>query len=224
VLDVFCLDYGRVGLIARGLARRQPGGSLSALLQPFRPLLLSFSGRGELMTLTAAEIAGEESRLQGEALFSGFYLNELLLRVLHRHEANATLFGAYAEAIGGLGGGGDIEPILRRFEFVLLDELGYAVDLEHDALSGRALDPELDYRLDPQRGFVAAFAVGEGRGADYAGRDLIALARGDYAACGPAAKRLVRTLLRPHLGDAPLASRTMFATAAASDPQAVSSS
>ncbi|MFT4768876.1 MAG: DNA repair protein RecO (recombination protein O), partial [Glaciecola sp.] len=82
LLDVFSVEHGRLGLIARGLSRRRRGGPLGAILQPFRPLLLSFSGKGELLTLTGAESGGELPPLHGEALLSAFYLNELLLRLL----------------------------------------------------------------------------------------------------------------------------------------------
>jgi DNA repair protein RecO (recombination protein O) len=217
LLDVFSVEQGRLGLIARGLNRRRRGGSLAALLQPFRPLLLSFSGRGELLTLTAAEAAGALAPLRGKAMFSAFYLNELLLRLLQRFEAHSDLFVAYAEALGELSAAGaqsaPLEPALRRFELRLLEELGYSVDLTREAHSNEAVVADAAYALVPDFGLrrVTDDAVSAER--LFRGEDLLAIARGEFATTGAGpAKRLVRTLLHPHLGAAPLRSRAMFST------------
>lgn len=223
LLETFSLDHGRVPLVARGVSRRRRGGSLAAVLQPFRPLLLSFSGKGELMSLGAAEVASELPPLQGEALFSGFYLNELLLRVLQRFEPNPPLFAAYASALSDLSQARPIEPTLRRFEFILLEVLGYAIDLEYEAQTGDRLDPDAHYRLDTQRGFLRCARTDLGNTQSFAGGDLRALARGDFGECAVAAKRLVRALLQPHLGDAPLKSRKMFAASLTQSQEAAPS-
>lgn len=217
LLDVFSVEHGRLGLVAKGLSRRRRGGPLGAVLQPFRPLLLSFSGKGELLTLTGAESGGELPPLKGEALFSAFYLSELLLRLLQRFEVQPSVFTAYGAAIADLSDVSQsardrsaLEPALRRFEFSLLEELGYAVDLTSDASKGHAIRPDAYYSL------VAEFGLREivGSGSSemhFSGQEIIALAEGRVdGVYSAAAKRMVRALLRPHLGTAPLQSRSMF--------------
>lgn len=217
LLEVFSVEHGRLGVLARGLTRRRRGGSLGSLLQPFRPLLLSVSGKGELLTLTAAEAAGEMPPLHGEALLSGFYLNELLLRLLQRFEAQPDLFTAYGAAIADLsdaalarGARGALEPALRRFEFRLLEALGYAVDLSSDATTGQPIRGDAQYRLEPQYGMQETGAVSGTVANTYRGDDLIAIFEGRFERSPVAAKRLVRALLEPHLGATPLRSRSMF--------------
>ncbi|MFT7288588.1 MAG: DNA repair protein RecO (recombination protein O) [Halieaceae bacterium] len=221
ILEVFCLQAGRAALVMRGASRRRPGGSLSAVLQPFRPLLLSFTGRSELQTLTGAETAGDLAVLGGDALLSAFYLNELLLRLLHKHEAHPQLFAVYGSALGRLADGDPIEPVLREFEFSLLQDLGYAVDMRHEESSGSPLDPQGRYRLAADMGFELVPALAETPGDGYLGCDLLAIAEGSYGnELAPVAKRLMRELLAPHLGSAPLRSRMMFAGRARSAGQA----
>ncbi|MFT4873668.1 DNA repair protein RecO [Congregibacter sp.] len=220
LLDVFSVEHGRLGLIARGLSRRRRGGPLGAILQPFRPLLLSFSGKGELLTLTGAESGGELPPLHGEALLSAFYLNELLLRLLQRFEVQPAVFTAYGAAIADLSDIASVasartalEPALRRFEFRLLEELGYAVDLSTDASRGAAIRAEARYVLVPDFGFRETSASAASN-VSFAGTEIMAIAQGRFeAGNGLAAKRMVRALLRPHLGAAPLRSRSMFETA-----------
>jgi DNA repair protein RecO (recombination protein O) len=99
ILEVFTPEHGRISALARGARRKSRGGSAAALLQLFTPLLLSFSGRGELKTLTAREAAGTAVSLRGDRLYSGLYVNELLVRLLHRYDPHPQLFVAY----GGTG-------------------------------------------------------------------------------------------------------------------------
>ncbi len=97
LLEIFTPDHGRVGLVARGA--RSPKSRLYGVLQPFQPLLISWVGRGELATLSGAEANGPPQRLQGKSVISGFYINELLLRLLHRHDPHAALFDGYARTL-----------------------------------------------------------------------------------------------------------------------------
>ncbi|MFK7828387.1 MAG: DNA repair protein RecO [Congregibacter sp.] len=217
MLEILSAEHGRLSLVARGLSRRRSGGTLGALLQPFRPLLLSFSGKGEMLTLTAAEAAGELAELRGNAMLSGLYLNELLVRLLHRFVTHPSLFIAYANALADMSLQRSIEPILRRFEFAVLDELGYGVDLLHAGDSGESIRSEQSYRLIPQQGFSALSSpMHADRTRVFSGRDLLAMAAGDFASADShSAKRLVRLLVQPYLGDVPLRSRSMFAAPAA---------
>ncbi|WOJ93921.1 DNA repair protein RecO [Congregibacter variabilis] len=220
LLDVFSVEHGRLGLVARGLSRRRRGGPLGAVLQPFRPLLLSFSGKGELLTLTGAESGGELPPLHGEALLSAFYLSELLLRLLQRFEVQPAIFTAYGAAIADLSDIADgertrvaLEPALRRFEFRLLEELGYAVDLSTEASRGALIRADASYALVPDFGLREIAVAAPASNSSFSGAEVIAIAQGDFAgANGTAAKRMVRILLHPHLGSAPLRSRSMFET------------
>lgn len=211
LLEAFTAEHGRLSLVARGARRRARGGSAAALLQPFTPLLLSFGGRAELKTLAAAEPAGASSSLRGERLISGLYLNELLVRILHRNDAHPRLFAAYTEALAGLAAGGSQEAVLRLFELTLLGELGYSFDLGCDGASGEPVAAGDLYRYEPGCGMVrlaVAEAVPEGA---YSGAQLLAMAAGELDGDARAAcKRLLREALAEHLGDQPLRSRELF--------------
>jgi DNA repair protein RecO (recombination protein O) len=214
LLDVFTAEFGRISMVARGTRRPSRRGSGAALLQPFIPLLLSFSGRSELKTLAAIEPAQRGLMLRGERMFSGMYMNELLVRLLHRHDAHPVLFSAYDRALKALAGSAVVDAVLRPFEICLLDELGYNFALTVDGASGEAVHPARWYRYDPGYGVVAGGNAGEQPTNAYLGSDLLAMACGDFA--GPArltAKRLLREALAVHLGDTPLRSRELFRAA-----------
>lgn len=201
LLETFTRDHGRVGLIARGVrgARGQPQ---RALLQPLQPLLLAAMGQGELLRLTQSEAAGPPSSLQGEATLAAFYLNELLLRLLPRGDAQTPLFWRYTECIGALTGA-HAGWELRRFERDLLGALGYGLALDVEAEGEREVDAELRYRFDPETGPRRA-GVGEpgGNAATISGAALLALARDEMpdAAAQAELRRLMRGVLRFHLG------------------------
>ena len=203
LLEILSRDHGRVGVVARGA--RQPRARLRAVLQPFAPLLLSWSGRGDLATLTAAEPEGPARLLQGEALLGGFYLNELLLRLLGRWDPCPEVYGVYGSALAGLHLQGCDPIVLRRFERSLLDALGYGVHLESDAAGGPIL-PERRYRFEAGHGLAAA---AEGA---YAGVCLQAFQRGEPMApdCLNQIRRLLQAALQSHLGPRPLKSRELL--------------
>jgi DNA repair protein RecO (recombination protein O) len=218
ILELFTPEHGRVSAVARGARRRSRGGSAAALLQLFTPLLLSFSGRGELKTLNATEAAGAAIRLRGDHLFSGMYVNELLVRLLHRHDPHPRLFAAYGETLESLASEGGVEVALRGFELVLLDELGYSFDLGLDGYSSEAVREEAWYHYHEDYGLVERGELMDPERPAYAGGDLLAISRGELG--GPAAgtaKRLLRHALASHLGDAPLKTRDLFRSRAASN-------
>jgi len=209
LLELFTRRHGRLGVIAKGARRaRSP---LRATLIPFQPLVLGFSGRGELPTLTTAEPAGAAPAIAGEALFCGLYLNELLLRLLHRHDPHERLFENYSEALGRLGEGRDTEATLRVFEKRLLEDIGFGLVLDHDVQDGAPIQPGLLYRYVPERGPVPALAA-DGEGIAVQGASLLALACErlvDEAALREV-KQLMRVLLARQLGERPLTSRGLF--------------
>ena len=139
LLEIFSEAHGRVGLVARGVrsAKSRQRGDL----QPFRPLRLSWSGRGELGTLTGVEADGVAPPLQGPGLYSAFYVNELLVRLLARQDPHPPLYALYRDSLERLARCTDIEPVLRIFEKRLLEEIGYGLLLDCEVEHGDAGAP-----------------------------------------------------------------------------------
>jgi DNA repair protein RecO (recombination protein O) len=171
LLEVWTLAYGRVGLVARGV--RAPRSRLQPLLQPFLPLLLSWTGKGELPTLTGAEEAGPAITLTPERVWSGFYVNELIWRLTKRHDPHAGLFAAYQQVLMALAQQTSQEVALRVFEKRLLSEIGYGLHLECEALTGQPLEPDHIYLYVLDQGPIAVAAHQDG--IDISGNGLLAL-------------------------------------------------
>lgn len=171
LLEVFTAEYGRVGLIAKGV--RRPKSPLRGVLQPFQPLLISFSGKSELKTLRSAELQGVPQPLLGDAVMAGFYVNELLLKILQREDSYPSLFAAYGNTVRQLRSGRPAWP-LRRFEQALLGEQGYAVETRFDA-DGEILEPSMKYGYEAEHGATALAKIG----AQVHGRTLLALNSND---------------------------------------------
>jgi DNA repair protein RecO (recombination protein O) len=152
LLEVFTKDHGRLGMVARGA--RGPANRQRPSLQSFRPLLVSWSSRGELGTLTGCESNGPMIALEGTALFSGFYLNELLMRLLLRQDPHAGLFHCYEQTLKGLSVEGG-QRSLRLFEKKLLEELGYGLQLERDVQEHQPLAADGAYEFRLEHGPVA---------------------------------------------------------------------
>ncbi|MCY1286115.1 DNA repair protein RecO [compost metagenome] len=189
---------------------RSARGKSGTLARPFLPLEIELRGRGELKTVTRLESAGIPNLLTGEPLFSGLYLNELLIRLLPAEDPHPPLFEHYAATLQALAVGRPLEPLLRAFEWRLLDELGYGFALDCD-LHGAPVAADGLYRLLPDAGLERVELLQPGL---FHGRELLALAEADWAATGAlaAAKRLMRQALAPHLGGRPLVSRELFMT------------
>ncbi len=209
VVETFTRTHGRVAMIARGAKR--PHSALRGSIMAFQPLGLSWSGRGELRLLHRAEWQGGQQRLQGSALLCGFYLNELLLKLLPREDAHETLFTDYQEALARLALEPEAGAALRRFEKALLRELGYALPLERDGASGIQIDPGMSYAYNPERGPIAVNGVGHA-GLVLSGRTLLDIVQDDYSdpATLQQAKALMRLLIGHRLEQKPLNSRRIF--------------
>jgi|SRR3990172_827949 len=209
LIDVFIRGHGRLSMVARGAKR--PRSSLRGVLLSFQPLLLSWYGRGEVRTLARAEWIGGLPLLRGEALLCGFYLNELLLRMLAKEDPHDELFEHYRGALGKLAAAAPSAPILRAFEKTLLKELGYALTLDRDVGTGRKIDPGATYVYDPERGPLELNGAAGGE-VQLSGRTLIDIARDDYS--NPAtlqeAKALMRMAIGCRLGSVALNSRRIF--------------
>lgn len=207
LVEAYTAAHGRVGLVARGA--RSSKSRLRGVLQPFRRLLLSWSGGGELVTLTGAEEVGPFLDLSGERVASGFYLNELLLRLTQRNDPHPEAFAAYGTALQCLVQGADAEAVLRIFEKRLLEGLGYALPLR--AAGDAALEPQRAYVYVPELGPLPAEGCPH-QGVPIAGAALLALQeeRLERSEELRQCKVLMRTVLARYLGDRPLRSRELF--------------
>ena len=212
LVDFFTMDYGRVRAVAKGA--RNAKSKHRSLLQLFQPLLVSLSGRGELKTLTGLESSLGALRLEGQRLFSGMYINELLMRLLMNHVEHKQLYLAYQDTIAGLQGDSAIQLLLRQFELCLLSELGYGVNLDSDCHTHEPIDVERSYRFTPDIGFQVLVDDGQHNiSKAYLGSHIVSLREHDLTDTEvvKAAKRLLRTALAAHLGGKPLHSRSLFA-------------
>jgi DNA repair protein RecO (recombination protein O) len=173
ILEVFTRHHGRVALVAKGAKR--PSSNFRPVLLPLQPLHLGFGGDAEIRTLKGAEWVGGHVMPTGDALLSGYYLNELLLRLLARDDPHPRLFDAYAAAVGTLASehGEAREPALRAFELLLLREIGLLPSLDLQTMTMAALDPQARYSLVPEAGLMAVHEE-EGR-ASLTGAQWLAL-------------------------------------------------
>ncbi len=207
VVEAFTRAHGRVAMVARGAKR--PRSALRGSIMAFQPLALSWSGHGELRLLLRAEWQGGQQRLQGRALLCGFYLNELLLKLLPREDAHEQLFLDYQAALARLAAEREPGAVLRRFEKALLRELGYALALE--GASGAGIDPGKLYAYEPERGPVAVNGAAQA-GLVLSGQTLLDIAHDDYSdpSTLQQAKALMRLLISHRLEQKPLNSRRIF--------------
>lgn len=216
VVEIFSRNFGRLALVARGA--RRPKSAARGLLLAFQPLRLSWFGKSELRTLHQVEWQGGQPYLGGMALICGFYLNELLLRLLPRDDPHEQLFQDYQETLQELARAGSYAAILRRFEKRLLKELGYGLMLDRDAETGEPLVAELSYRYIIERGPVgrregAGEPAGRGQsGIPVQGKTLLDLHSDDYGdpTTLQQSKLLMRALINHHLGDQPLHTRQLL--------------
>ena len=209
ILDVFSESHGRVTLMAKGARAKR--SRIKGALQPFTPLLLKWSSKGgDMGLLRHAEPISLAIPLTGNSLYSAFYLNEILARVLAEKTVYATLFYSYINALTELAQSVNPEPALRRFELALLDALGYGVDFSRCAASGAAVDNDMYYLFREQQGFIASLM--KSTQFSFTGTELKALASREFNSIAElqAAKRFTRLALKPYLGSKPLKSRELF--------------
>ena len=206
ILEVFAREHGRLAVLARGA--RRPRSALRGVLLAFQPLSLSWFGGGEVKTLAAAEWRGGLPLLTGRCLLLGYYLNELLLRLLPREDAHPRLFDAYGAALAELAVGIDAAG-LRRFERALLRELGYGLKLDK-TVDGRPVRADGRYHVLHDRGVIESLPHSEQPAV--CGQTLLNIERDDYhdARTLAEAKIVMRGLLAHRLGGQPLQSRRVF--------------
>jgi len=206
VLETFSRQHGRVAMVARGA--RRPRSALRGLLMGFQPLLLSWFGKSELRTLHSAEWQGGQPQLQGTALLCGFYLNELLLNLMVRDDPHEQLFDYYQSTLQRLASETDHAATLRCFEKHMLQELGYALLLEHEAGSSEPIEPSARYRYVVEHG---ASRDAE-QGLPILGKTLLDMAADDYLdpVSAQQSKQLMRMLLNHHLAGKTLHTRELI--------------
>lgn len=207
VVELFSQQFGRVAAVAKGA--RRPRSAMRGMLQSFQLLSGTWSGKNELKTLHSLDWAHGLVHLQGEALMCGFYLNELLLRLLPREDAHEILFDYYQATLATLSKNSDLATHLRRFELKLLQELGYAVPLNAD-VHGEVIAPDRQYRYEAEHG--ASKPNAHLNGVQLSGKTLLDMVNNDYTdnATQSQSKQLMRYLLAHYLGDKPLHTRQLL--------------
>lgn len=207
IVEALTAVHGRIALVARGA--RRPRSELRGVLQAFQPLSLSWTGSGELKSLLKADWCGGLPLVGGSALLCGFYLNELLLKLLPREDPHPQLYHAYDATLARLAVGAEQAPLLRGFELKLLAELGYALPLTHEADTGRPVDPAERYYYAFDRGPRITVADPGRRYPQVRGATLLALAQQDFTTpeATAEAKRLMREVLDHYLERRAIVSR-----------------
>jgi DNA repair protein RecO (recombination protein O) len=223
LLELFSRDFGRIAAIARGAKRkikgRKGGGSLQGVLQPFVPLLISCSGKGELLTLTSFDSEAAYPMLMGRRLVSALYLNELLMRLLYRWDAHPDFFYVYGKTLQKLNTEEQNrceQTTLRLFEKALLRAIGYELQLTKEVDTGDPLHPDKLYFFNPEQGPCCVLEYPRNspnqRKLIFKGKSLLDLEM--ECLLDPIslqdAKRLMREALGRHLGNRPLETRKLF--------------
>ena len=209
ILDIFSREYGRLHLIAKGATREK--SAFAGFLQPYQRLLMAWRGKSELMTLIDVEADIKAYELSEGRMIAGFYVNELLVRLLHQHESHPELFDFYDKAIFDLSVAESIDAVFRSFEKGLLEALGYGLVLDHDVDDGRAIEADKKYFYLIDSGPVKDIPL-TGSYIEITGNSLIALDKGSLENKSELeeSKRLMRFILQSHLGTKPLASRALY--------------
>jgi DNA repair protein RecO (recombination protein O) len=208
VLEVFAREHGRLAILARGA--RRPRSALRGVLLAFQPLELSWFGGGEVRTLARAEWLGGLPLLTRKCLLLGYYLNELLLKLVPREDAHPALFDAYGAVLAALADGATETAELRRFEKTLLRELGYGLVLDRLSGSGEAVRADGQYEYQVERGIVEC-GTGPSQ-LTFTGKTLLDMTADDYSdpRTLSESKLLMRQLMSYYLGNQPLQSRRIF--------------
>ncbi len=206
IVAVFTSEHGRISLFARGA--NGPKSTLRGVLRPFQRLLVSWSGRTEACALAAAEVDGSLTRMGKERLMSGFYLNELLLKLTHRGDPHPEIFYSYAACVEALCAGAAEEPTLRLFEKRLLHDLGYGLELAQTDEGSRVL-PDRYYRYVLERGPQLCLAAAPGAMSGQSLNDLASESFQDARSLRDA-KRLLRTAIDACLDGRVLKSREVM--------------
>jgi DNA repair protein RecO (recombination protein O) len=220
LVDFLTENFGLLRCVAKG----QRSKKNASVLSQFCVYQIAFSGKSDLKTLTQLEAANQRFLLKREALYSGFYINEVLLRVLHPHDPHPEVFSLCLNTFEALEKLNDfpeiaqgLEIILRSFEFNLLKDIGYLVDMQHDCQTGENIEENSHYYFDTEKGFYKPKEMAEPNRKKFSGKTLKAIANNLFddlltadATCKMEAKILSRLMLAPYLGKNPLQSKALF--------------
>jgi DNA repair protein RecO (recombination protein O) len=208
IVDVFSRDHGRIALMAKGAKR--PHSQLRGVLQTFQPLSLSWSGKSEVRTLIAAEWVGGMLPVERAALLCGFYLNELLVKLLARDDPHSVLFDHYVSALNQLAHNEPAAIVLRKFELALLNETGVAIDISVCTETDMPVELQQIYVVDPESGPRPVRP--SDRWPAVSGKTLIDMENQDYSdpSTQTQSKHLMRFLLAHHLGGVQLNTRQIL--------------
>ncbi|HIG67598.1 MAG TPA: DNA repair protein RecO [Porticoccaceae bacterium] len=211
LVDLFSKNYGRIRCVAKGYRRPNKKGITRALF-PYTEHQFSWQGRGELKTLTQADAMQAPAFLQSESLFTGLYVNELFYRLLHEHDPHEYLYQQYSQFLSGLVINSFDQIMLRHLEISLLEELGYGLALDSEALHGSALIADKLYNYVPERGLIEMASHVKAASGAYLGADLIALNEGNFEKISVTrtAKQLLRGVIDFYLDGRPLHSRELY--------------
>ena len=209
VVELFSRDYGRIAAVAKGA--RRPRSAMRGMLQSFQPLHAVWSGKAELKTLHSLEWGGKMTTMAGGSLMCGFYMNELLIRLLPREDAYEQLFEDYAATLLMLSESESLAVTLRAFELKLLQALGYAIPLLYDS-DGEPIQEDRWYYYIPEQGAHLTQSSAPSIGVAIQGETLLSMHSGHYETANVLAqsKQLMRFLLGFYLGDNPLYTRQLL--------------
>lgn len=208
LVDFFVEKKGKIRALAKGA--RSKKSIQKGILQPFTPLIIQYSGLNEVKILTKVEAMSLALPITDlRSLYSAFYLNELLFRVLKAEIDSSFLFDLYLTCIQKLASNESIEPILRRFELFVLEFLGYHVDFEHCYGTSELIEASMLYQYHPEKGFIASVLQNN---RTFLGRDLIAMHYKEFLTKDNlnAAKKFTQMALKSYVGSKPFKSRELF--------------
>ena len=208
LLDVFTQDYGRISLVAKGA--RSPRSKLQGVLEPFSPLIISWSGKGEVQTLTGAESVKHSINLLGKQIISAYYINELLQRLTTQHDPHPELFHLYKKTLENFSDGNE-ELVLREFEKKFLAQIGYGLNLEAEVGNGALITKDNLYHYDIESGPINIKNSTMADAFTVSGQTLLDMSAGNYTepVNKKEAKQLMRIILSHYLGDKPLKTRNL---------------
>ncbi len=212
ILEIVTPDYGRLSLMSRG--SKSATSKIKGILQPFQPLMLGWTGRGEMPTLTQVEPQiTKANMLSGKGLPSAFYINELLMRLMHKNDVQSRVYYLYESILQLLAGQHEVEPVLRMFEKKLLEALGFGLNLSLDARNNQIILAEGEYAYYLELGPVSMFSViDEAYLLKLSGKSLLDLEHNklNNAQSLKDAKCLMRMILNHYLEGKPIKSRELF--------------
>ncbi|HJL80003.1 MAG: DNA repair protein RecO [Gammaproteobacteria bacterium] len=209
ILNLFSKNYGRVDVIAKGSKR--PKSKFRSFIQPFMPLSASWSGRSQLKTLRNIEaVEHHQSLVHSDHFLSALYMNELILHFLSNADPYPGLFEIYHEALRQFNLSDEHEPLLRMFEIKLLEEIGYAINFQTEALSSKTININEYYRYEPEQGFH--LLPSDSQIKKYSGGQIKSIQKMDFSESDTllAAKKLTRETIHFHLDGKELMTKKMY--------------